>query len=226
MIGKKSIWLLAAGLMMALPAHGQKFSKRLEARKEARAANYFYGAQFTLAAGYVHSWMTTSAVRMNISQFGRSAQIKNTHDAFDIGFLYDQAFNRRWGLQTGLYYTQKGGEHMTYSDQGLGYGPILYDRYGLTVHGVELQALGRCFLPLAYDSRLSLGVGPYITKLIDVPDGFRNWDLGLMVSIGYDWRHWSASLSYQPGLNSGVVEHSDTRMNALSVNVGFRFWKK
>lgn len=210
---------------MALPAYGQKFSKRLEARREARAANYFYGAQFTVAAGYVHSWMSPSDVGLSVASFGRSARIKNTHDAFDIGFLYDQAFSRRWGLQTGLYYTQMGGEKMTYSDQGLGYGPILYDSESLETHGIGLQVVGRYFLPLAHDSRLSLGVGPYLTKLVDAPTGFRNWDYGALAQVGFDWRHWSVSVSYQMGLYDGLVKRSDTRMNALIANVGFRFWK-
>lgn len=226
MIDKKSLLLLSLGLMICLPSYGQKFSKRLEARREARAANYFYGAQFTVTAGYEHSWMTTSDVPLSVVQFGRFAQIKNTHDAFNIGFLYDQAFSRRWGMQTGLYYVKKGGEKKTYSDQGLGYGPILYDSETLEVPGAELQVMGRFFFPLKHACRLSLNAGPYLTKLFDSPSGFRNWDFGLMAGVGLDWRHLSVGVGYQPGLYRGIVEKCDTRMNALSVNIGYRFWKE
>jgi hypothetical protein len=44
--------------------------------------------------------------------------------------------------------------------------------------------------------------------------------------VGYDYRHLSVSATYQPGLYRKVTDNSDARLNALMLNVGFRFWRK
>lgn len=227
MMTKKSICLLLLGITAFTPTFAQKFSKKDKAREEARAQNYFCGASFTATAGYEHSWMTNGDIPvLSTDKFGRSQSYRNTHEAFNVGFLWDQSFSRRWGMQHGLYYVQKGGELTTFHDNQFGLGKLPLTSEDIKIHGIELQGLGRYFFPLTHVSRLSIGTGWYLTKLMSDGTGVGNWDMGLMGNIGYDYRHLSVSVSYQPGLYRKVTDDADTRLNAIAVNVGFRFWRK
>lgn len=228
MITKRNLLVLLLGCVLIAPVSAQKFSKKDKARQEARAKDYFYGASFTVTAGYLHSWMLDGDVEVfTTDAFGRSECFMNTHDAFDIGFLWDQSFDRHWGMQQGLYYVQKGGEKHYYYNAGLGAGPILRDTKTISVSGIEWQALCRYYIPLTQVSRLSVNAGGYLTTLLNChSNGIRNWDMGLMCGVGYDYRHLAVSVSYQPGVFYKVAKNSDLRLNALMVNVGFRFWGK
>jgi hypothetical protein len=227
MMTKKSLCVLLLGLTTITPTFAQKFSKKEKEREEARAANYFHGSSFTATAGYVHSWITDGDIATtSASKFGKSESYRNTHNAFNIGFLWDHSFSRHWGMQHGLYYMQKGGEKSTFYDNKLGVGKLPYSTTNLLVSGVELQGMGRYFIPLTHTSRLSVNAGWFITKLINGGNGVGNWDLGLQCGIGYDYRHLALSLTYQPGLYRNYTDDSDARMNALMFNVGFRFWRK
>lgn len=226
MVTKKSVLVLLAGLILATPMYAQKFTKKAQERQAAREANYFFGSSFTFTAGYLHSWMNASKMTLSNPAFGESAAVKNTHDSFNIGFIWDHSFSRQWGMQSGLYYVQKGGEQMSYYDGGLGYGNILCGTESLKMEAIELQVMARYFFPLTRYSRLSVNVGPYLSKLINTPDNFSEWDLGVMCGIGYDWKHLAVALNYQPGINRNLIEDCNTSMNAVSLNVGFRFWKK
>ena len=219
--------LILAGAMQ-LPLHAQKFSKREQAKKEARAINYFHGSSFTVTTGYLHSWMTDGLISPASTQpFGKSEYYKNAHEAFDLGFLWDHAFSRHWGMQHGLYYTQKGGEMVEYFDNGFGVGPIPVGRESIAIGGLELQSMARFFIPLTYHSRLSINGGFYLTKMLNETDkGVRKWDMGLMCGLGYDWKHLSVSVNYQPGLYTKICDNSKVKMNALMFNVGYRFWKE
>ncbi len=227
MMTRKSLCLLLLGISTITPTFAQKFSKKERERQEARARDYFHGASFTVTAGYLHSWMTNGDVpTLSTNKFGRSEQYRNTHESFNVGFLWDQSFSRHWGMQHGLYYVQKGGELTTFHDNGLGVGKLPFSTDRLTVNGIELQGLGRYFIPLAHKSRLSVGAGWYLTKMVGAPGGVNNWDMGLQGQVGYDYGHFSLSATYQPGLFTRYTDDSDARMNALLFNVGFRFWKK
>lgn len=228
MIASRNLLILLFGFAVATPALAQKFSKKDNAKIEARAKNYFHGASFTFTAGYVHSWMTNGNVPATMTtDFGYSETFKNNHDAFNIGFLWDQSFSRHWGMQNGLYYVQKGGDKLTYHDNGLGIGPLPRTSDDITLHGMEWQCLARYFFPLAHKSRLSLNAGGYITNLWSHhSDGIRKWDVGVMCGIGYDYRHLAVSASYQPGVYHNVSNNSDLRLSSIMLNVGFRFWKK
>ncbi len=227
MMTKKSLLLLTIGIATITPTFAQKFTKKEKERAEARAANYFYGHSFTLTGGYEHSWITNGEVTATTTKFGQSECLKNTHDAFNVGFLWDYAFNPRWGMQYGLYYTQKGGEKISYYDNGFGVGPLPKSEDGVLISGLELQGMARYFIPLTHKSRLSINAGAFITKFLNgEDDGIRKWDMGLQCGLGYDYKHLALSATYQPGIYSHIAKNSDARMNAFSVNVGFRFWRK
>ena len=225
---KRTILLLCCALPLITDLQAQKFTKKEQARREAREANYFYGATFTFAAGYVHSWMSNNVIDLGTSNFGKSERWGNTNNHFDIGFAWDQAFSRKWGLQTGLYYTNKGGDHLYYYDNGLGAGPILRDEETEEVNAqsIELQCQYRYFLNLAKKMRLSLNAGIYIDKMIGDPSGYNNWNLGPQVGLGFDWQHVSASVTWQPGVFEFVADDSNSRQSAICVNIGYRIWKK
>lgn len=223
---KRTILVLLCALSVGGSAlYAQKFTKKAQLRREAREANYFYGASFTFTSGYVHSWMTDNAIRKSLGA-GKTERWANTNNHFDIGFAWDQSFNKHWGLQTGLYFTNKGGDHLYYYE-GF-YGPILIEESTdeVNVMNAELQCQGRYFIPFAKKMRFSLNAGLYLDKGISTPSGIKNWNLGPQVGIGYDWQHLSTSVTYQAGVFDGMVaKHSYTRQNAICVNIGYRIWK-
>lgn len=219
--------LLAATLGSSL--YAQKFTKREQARREAREAYYFCGASFTLTAGYVHSWLDNSAVDLGSSStFGKSERWGNTDNSFNLGFLWDQAVSKRWGIQTGAFYMRKGGDHLYYYDNGLGYGAILRDEETdeVTAQSIELQSQARYYINLAKKFRLTLNGGFYIDKFVGSTSGYRNWNIGPQVGLGIDCWHFSGSVTYQPGVFKTVIDDCDSRQNSISVNIGYRFWKK
>ena len=224
--------VLLVMLLLAVTApsglYAQKFSKKEQARREAREANYFCGATFTLTAGYEHSWMNEQSVSLSSKYYGKSEKWANTHDYFNVGFLWDQALSKKWGVQAGLFYKQKGGDHLFYYDNGLGYGAILRPEETVEagINMIELQSQMRRFFALSPKSRVSVGAGIFIDKFIDTPDDVRNWNLGVQASLGYDWRHLALSVTYQCGLLPSVVCDCNSRLSSVSVNAGFRFWKK
>ena len=52
---KKSLAVLLFCFVAVAPSFAQKFTKREQARREAREKYYFCGNMFTLTAGYNHS---------------------------------------------------------------------------------------------------------------------------------------------------------------------------
>lgn len=227
---KKIFTVLLFGFVSLAPCFAQKFTKREQARREARENYYFCGNMFTFTAGYNHSWLTPSEIDLISGAYGKSEKIANTKEAFNVGFLWDHAFkdSKKWSIQSGLYYTMKGGEHLYYYDNKLGMGPQLReeDTEKLTLQGIEVQTLLRRAFPIAYDQRITVNVGPYLTRLIDVPTNAKKWDMGVLIGMGYDYKHWSASISYQPGLFPNIINKCDTRQANISVNFGYRIWKK
>jgi len=227
---KKLLTVLLFTFISIAPIFAQRFTKREQARREAREKNYFCGNTFTLTAGYNHSWLSSSMIELGSSYYGKSEKLANTKEAFNVGFLWDYAFKNttKWSTQVGAYYTVKGGQHLYYYDNELGQGPQVREEEttNITLQAIEIQGLVRYAFPLGYDKRITLNAGPYISKFINTPDEFKNWDLGVMVGVGLDYKHISASLSYQPGIYSGVSENSNTRVQCVSFNIGYRFWKK
>lgn len=227
---KKISVVLLLGLVSFTSVYAQKFTKREQLRREAREKYYFCGNTFTLTAGYNHAWLTSSDVDLSTTYFGKSEKVANTRESFNLGFLWDYAFknSRRWSIQSGFYYTVKGGEHLYYYDNQLGQGPQLREEetVKMKMQGIEAQFLFRYSIPLAYKQRITLNVGPYVTKFFDKPTGVKDWDLGGMAGIGYDFHHWSASVNYQPGCFPKVIKNCNSRVANISVNFGYRFWKK
>lgn len=228
MIKRTILVLLFATTALGQTLYAQKFTKKEQARREAREAYYFCGASFTFTAGYVHSWMSNNAIELGTNNYGKSERWGNTNNSFNLGFLWDQAINQKWGLQTGAFYSRKGGDHLHYFDNGLGYGKILRDEETeeVTSQCVEAQVQARYFINLAKKFRMTLNGGIYLDKYISSPSGFLNWNMGPQVGLGIDWQHFSAQVTYQPGLFERVAEDSHTRQSAVSVNFGYRLWKK
>lgn len=224
---KRIALVFLCAITLGSPLYAQKFSKKEQARREAREANYFYGASFTFTSGYVHSWMSNNSIALKSTYYGKSESWGNTNNHFNIGFAWDQAFNRHWGLQTGAYFTNKGGDHLYYYDNGLGYGKILRDEETEEINAqcVELQSQARYFINLTKRQRISLNAGVFVDKIIGKPSGYKHWNLGPQVGIGYDVQHWSVSGTYQPGLFEKVTKNSNSRQSAICVNIGYRLWK-
>lgn len=229
MLKRTILVLLFAFSLAPATLYAQKFTKKAQLRREAREANYFYGASFTFTSGYVHSWMNNSSIDLGTSYFGKSERWGNTNNHFDIGFIWDQSINKHWGIQTGAFYTNKGGDHLFYYDNGLGKGPIMLTEKTdeINVQAVEIQSQGRFFIPLAKQLRVSLNAGVYVDRMIKPADGINKWNFGPQAGIGVDWKHLSTSVTYQPGVfNELLTDNSHTCQNALTVNVGYRIWRK
>jgi len=226
LINKRFTLLLLLSLVLALPIYGQRFTKKEQALREARAKNYFYGNSFTLSAGYVHSWLTKDSFESE-TIFGRTGAYQNTHNSFDLMFSWDICKKKTYGFQFSAGYVVNGGQKSIYQDNGLGYGPQL--REDLTddfkTQNVEVQGVYRYFIPMTYKSRLSLNAGLYVDRLIGTNDYCRDWDMGVLVGIGYDWKSLATSVTYKPGVYPNIIADSDTRMGALMFNVGIRLWK-
>lgn len=225
---KRTLLIFSLALFACPTLFAQKFTKREQARRQAREEYYFCGATFTLTAGYVHSWMNFKSVSDDNLGKGFCEYWGNTDNSFNLGFAWDQAFNKKWGMQTALYYMRKGGDHLYYYDNGLDYGKVMRqeETEEITWQGAELQCQARYFLNLSKHQRMSLNAGIYIDKLVGSPSGMGNWNLGPQVGIGYDLWQFSASVTYQPGVFQAIVEDCHTAQSALMVNLGFRFWKK
>lgn len=222
----KYFFLTLLTLIVSLPAFGQRFTKKEQALREARAINYFYGNSFILSAGYVHGWLATD--HFDLTEYGRSGLYGNTRESMMFGFAWDYVSkNKHHGMEVKALYAQFGGEKLVYADQGLGYG--LQQRYDLTetihINEVMLQGTYRYFIPLTYKSRLSLDAGIYFGRVVGNYDKAKNWDMGPVVGLGYDWHHVSVGLEYLPGVYGNVVEHSTTRVSALMLSVGCHLWK-
>lgn len=225
LLNKRISLLLLLSLVLSMPIYGQRFTKKEQALREARAKNYFYGHSFTLSAGYVHSWLTKDAFDNTDKNFGQTGAYQNTHEAFDFMFSWDICHNKYYGYQFSLGYLHNGGQKVVYYD-GL-YGPQLRDDLteDIITKNIEAQAVFRGFLPLTYKSRVSLNAGIYLDKLVGSNDYARNWDMGLLVGVGYDWKYLAASISYKPGVYPNIISKSNTRQAALMFNVGIRLWK-
>ena len=227
---KKFLAVLLFGLVSVAPAFAQKFTKREQARREARENYYFCGNMFTLTAGYNHSWLSVSEIELSKNNFGKSEKLANTANSFNIGFLYDHAFAKaqKWSLQTGLYYSMKGGQHLYYYDNGLGAGAQMREdkTKNLKIQGLEAQLLLRRTFLISKQQRITLNAGPYISKLLNAPDEIKGWDMGVMVGLGYDYKHFSGSVSYQPGIYPNIASKCNTKQANIMVNFGYRLWKK
>ena len=228
MHSKRTLLFLALALLACPSVFAQKFTKREKARQEARENYYFCGATFTLSAGYVHSWLSNKTISKSNLAVGHSENWANTDNSFDLGFAWDQAFNKSWGMQTSLNYVRKGGDHLYYYDGGLGYGKILREEETeeKTWQGIELQCQARYFFNLSKHQRLSLNAGGYIDKLMGSPTGFKNWNMGPQVGLGYDLYRFSTSVTYQPGVFRRIASDCNSTQSAIMVNMGVRFWKK
>lgn len=225
---KRKLVVLLIALIGVTPMMAQKFSKKEQARREAREANFFHGASFTLTGGVVHSWLQKSEIDPATTSFDKTEFWGQYDNSFNLGFLWDQAITRRWGIQTGLYYSRKGGDHLYYRDQHLGYGPILLaeETQEYSNQSVELQLQGRLFLPLTKRSRFSLNAGGYIDRVVESGDGFGKWDMGIQGGLTYEWYHLSLGATYQRSLFTPYIDNSNTKQQAVYVNIGYRFWKK
>lgn len=226
LLNKKSTLLLLFSLLLVLPVFGQRFTKKEQALREARAINYFYGHSFTFSTGYVHSWLTKDGIE-NLTIQGRSGAYQNTCEAFDFMFSWDICHKKHFGYQFSMGYLQNGGQKVIYQDNGFGYGPQLREDLSenIRTQNIEVQGAFRYFFPLTYKSRVSINAGAYIDKLIGGNELAHNWDLGVMVGVGYDWKCLSTSITYKPGVFSHIVRDSHSRQAALMFNVGIRVWK-
>lgn len=224
-INKRSVLLIFIMLVFAMPSFAQRFTKKEQAKREARAINFFYGNSFTLSAGYVHSWLARD--RFTDSTFGRTGAFQNTRESFAFAFAWDYNKKKNHGFRVSLNYAQFGGEKIFYSDQGLGYGR--QQRYDLTeqihINEVIVQGKYRYFIPLTYKSRISLDAGLYISRVVGTYDDANDWDMGPVVGLGYDWKHLSLGLDYMPGVWNDVIDGSTARVSALIFNVGIHLWK-
>jgi len=225
---KRNIVVLLVALFAITPIFAQKFSKKEQLRREAREANFFYGATFTVTGGYVHSWLSDKLINESCTDFDDIQRWGQDRNSFNIGFQYDHALSKWYGVQAGLFYALKGGDHTYYRDQHLGSGPIQLTELTEKAknQAVELQLVGRGFLPVSKRSRFSLNGGMYIDRVVESSiEGFGKWDMGLQAGVGYEWYCTSFSFTYQHSIYGPYIEDSKSRQSAIYVNIGCRFWK-
>lgn len=225
---KRIISFVLLGLLVMAPLSAQKFTKKEQARREAREANYFHGASFTFTAGYQYSFLTEHPSTAANYVYGKSDRWGNNHSFFNAGFLWDQSVSKKWGVQTGLYYTQKGGEHLFFYDNQLGSGPIARPEETIEANAdlIELQNQVRWFFPVRYKSRFSVNAGWFLDRSLHTPKNFAKWNYGLQMGVGFDWNHLSVSATYQQALYPDMVKSCNSTLNGFSINVGYRLWKK
>lgn len=210
------------------PVIAQRFTKKEQARREARAKNYFYGNTFSLQAGFVNSWFRRNTV-VSESEAGFSNVFQNTRQSFDVGVTWNRAVNKWWGWEAGLFYAGLGGEKCVYYDSGLAGTNSQFrdDRSEQLNYGVmELQGFARFFYPLTYFSRISLDLGVHLDKVVAGGDNVSNWDYGPAVGVSYEWKHLVGRVVYVPGVHTSLVSGAATAQNSIWFNVGYRFWKK
>lgn len=210
------------------PVIAQRFTKKEQARREARAKNYFYGNTFSLQAGFVHSWLRRNSV-VSESEAGFCDVYQNNRQSFAIGATWNRAINKWWGWEAGLYYAGLGGEKCVYFDSGLAgtTSQLRDDRSEKISYGtIEAQGMARFFCPMTYYSRLSFDLGVHIDKVVAGGDAVANWDFGPVAGVSYEWKHLVGRVLYMPGINTKLVSGAKTAQNALWFNVGYRFWKK
>jgi len=224
-INKRLLLLVLVFLSVSMTSFGQRFTKKEQALREARAINYFYGNSFTVSAGYVHGWLATD--HFDETTFGRTGAYQNTRESFSAAFAWDYCKSKKYGFQVSLNYAEFGGEKLYYQDMGLGYGPQFRPDLTEAIHINEVMAIGmyRYFIPLTYVSRLSINGGAYFSRIVGTYDDVKDWDLGVVVGLGYDWKHLSVSVNYLPGVFPSVVDNSTTRVCGLMFNVGLHLWK-
>jgi len=224
-VNKGFLLCILTALVVVMPTFGQRFTKKEQALREARAINYFYGNSFTLSTGYVHGWLSQD--RFSETKYGRTGQYSNTRESFAASFAWDYCKKKTHGWQVAATYAQLGGEKVFYHDAGLNNGPQLRDDLTEAIHLNEVMLMGqyRYFIPLTYVSRLSINGGIFASRIVGSYGDANDWDLGAVVGIGYDWKHLSLSVNYVPGCYPDVISGSDTRACALMFNVGLHLWK-
>lgn len=228
---KKILTVLLFGFVSIAPLFAQKFTKREQQRREARENYYFCGNMFTFTTGYNHSWLIERDITLSSPGYGKKEKMGNTNNRFNVGFLWDHALHKskKWSLQTGIYYSMKGGDHMYYYDNkfGLGLQRRNEETEEFDIQCAEATVLWRRAFNLPNPKqRITLNFGPYVSKFIDAPEGIGNWDFGVSVGVGYDFNHWSASVTYQPGVYPNIADGCTTRQANLMFNIGWRIWKK
>jgi len=227
LLNKRYLLLFLLSLVLAMPMYGQRFTKKEQALREARAKNYFYGNSFTLSAGYNHSWLTKDEFDNTENKFGQTGAYQNNRKSFAFLFSWDICKQKGHGYQFSLGYLNNGGQKVVYYDAGLGSGTQLRNDLTQNIHTqiIEVQGAYRWFFPLTYKSRISLNAGVYVDRMIGTNDFCRDWDMGVLVGVGYDWKSLSTSIIYKPGVYPNLISDSNTRQAALMFNVGLRLWK-
>lgn len=224
----KVIIILLGMTLACEPVMSQRFTKKEQARREARAKNYFYGNTFSLQAGFVNSWLRRNTI-VSASEAGFCDVYQNNRQSFAIGATWDRAVKKWWGWEAGVFYAGMGGEKCAYYNSGLPgtTSQLRSDRSQSIDYGViELQGSVRFFLPLTYFSRLSLDMGVHVDKVVAGGDEVSGWDLGPMVGVSYEWKHIIGRVTYMPGINTGLISGAETAQNSMWFTVGYRFWKK
>lgn len=210
------------------PVLAQKFTKKEQARREARAKNYFYGNSFSIQAGYTHAWLRRNTIPSS-SEFGFSTVYQNTRPAFNIGMTWDRSVNKWWGTGLGMFYTGLGGQKCTYYNSGLAgtSSQLRSDRTeDLNYGAISVHGLFRAYCPITYFSRISLDLGLHVSKNVNAGDDISSFDYGPVAGVSYEWKHLSVRVLYIPGVNTNLMSGAETAQNSLWFNVGYRLWKK
>lgn len=131
-------------------------------------------------------------------------------------------------LETGLYYTEKGGK-----------GQNDNKKFTYSLHYLELPILIKYRCELDYDMSLQPFVGGYLAlgvggKIKNYDEReiyssfsdnfFKRFDGGLRIGCGFEWQHLYADLSYEFGLANICHDYFDTSRNGtFYLNVGVNF---
>ena len=160
---------------------------------------------------------------LNMSNFyGSNLSNKDIKPGFHAGVALDLEFVTDISLQTGLYFTSKGGEYTTDILSGVG-----KTEYEVTANYMQLPIHLAYKMDITSDTRLFVHAGPYMAygisgkrniKTLDLdnnPDdflgkqeidtfdkrhGYKRWDMGVGLGVGVEFKRIVIDLGWDMGL--------------------------
>lgn len=170
---------------------------------------------------------------MNISELNISGT--DTKFGFFGGLGADFNIVNSLSINSGVFFTQKGGRFPNALSEDYGHGKIR-----LTVNFIEIPVYASYRLHINSEHTSQVFFGPYFDfgvygkatmeasghkkseSLFDDTNRFKRFQVGLGIGIAHTWNNVTIGLSFQGGLTD-VAKNIDAEWNNFNVAVGFNF---
>lgn len=158
-----------------------------------------------------------------------------------LGAAVDWHLINSLSINTGLYFTMKGGKTKFAMDDGYFYAAI-YER--LTYNALEIPVYLNYHVEVAPESQVQVFFGPYFDLgvygrglykeimgneeeqesfgLFDGPDKLRRFSCGVGLGAAYSWRNCQISFQYQWACNN-IAKDVDAGWNNFAITLGYNF---